>query len=859
MKVIGRLFLLFIFLGLLGGVGAAGAVGWAFWHYGKGLPDYSQLADYEPPTSTRVHAGDGRLLAEYAIESRVFVPVEAIPDRVSQAFIAAEDQNFFAHFGVDLYALARAVVTNVMNYGQGRRLVGASTITQQVAKNFFLTNEVSYVRKIREAILALRIERALSKDRILELYLNEIYLGSRAYGVAAAALNYFDKSLDELTIAEAAYLAALPKAPNNYHPVNNREAATARRDYVIGRMLEDGYITQAEAEMAFAEPLTGRPQTATEVVDAGYFLEEVRRELGDRFGESGLYEGGLSVRTTLDPRMQEIARQALREGLMAYDVRHGYRGPVGQVPEGDPWQEALIAFQRPGGALDWPAAAVIEVANDRAQIGFSDGSTGSIPLAEMRWARAPNNDEDRTIGPAISRAGEVVSVGDIILVEAVTEGPPPSEGAEPVQYPEGTFALRQIPEVNGGIVAMDPHTGRVLALSGGWSFETSEFNRATQAFRQPGSSFKPFVYLTALENGFTPGTIILDAPIVIDQGPGLGKWRPANFSREFYGPSPMRIGIEKSRNLMTVRLAQTIGMDLVADTAHRFGLDDDFQPVLANSLGASEVRLIDMVAGYSMLVNGGREVTPTVLDRVQDRNGATVFRHDGRDCSDCVVPFWDFQDVPILEDTRAEVTDPISAFQIVSMLEGVVLRGTGRRIAELGRPLGGKTGTSNDSRDTWFVGFSPDLAVGVFVGFDEPTPLGLRPWGGQETGSSVAAPIFKSFMEVALEGEPAIPFRTPPGIRMVRIDAETGTLASAGSDRIIVEAFRAGTEPGADSDLVFISGSEEPILPMDQGSGIGITEQGDGGSILPTGGGSSGGGAARTSGGDAADAPSGLY
>ncbi|MEQ8441603.1 MAG: penicillin-binding protein 1A [Alphaproteobacteria bacterium] len=856
MKVIGRLFLVFVLLMLLGGVGAAGVVGWAFWHYGPGLPDYSQLEDYEPPTSTRVHAGDGRLLAEYAIEARVFVPIEAIPDRVAQAFVAAEDQNFYHHFGVDLQALARAVVTNVMNYSQGRRLVGASTITQQVAKNFFLTNEVSYERKIREAILALRIERALPKDRILELYLNEIYLGSRAYGVAAAALNYFDKSLDELTIAEAAYLAALPKAPNNYHPVRNRAAATVRRDYVIGRMLEDGYITEAEAAEAYAEPLIARPQTDTEIVDAGYFLEEVRRELGVRFGDSGLYEGGLSVRTTLDPRLQEIARQSLRNGLMAYDRRHGYRGPVGRVPDGDPWQEALIAFERPAGALDWRVAAVLAVENSGAQIGFDDGSTGNMPLAELRWARAPNNDEDRTVGAAIERAGQVVSVGDIILVEPVSEGDPPSEGADPVQYPDGTFALRQIPEVNGAIVAMDPHTGRVLAMSGGWSFETSEFNRATQAFRQPGSSFKPFVYLTALENGFTPGTIILDAPIVIDQGPGLGKWRPSNFSREFYGPSPMRVGIEKSRNLMTVRLAQTIGMDLVADTVRRFGLDDDLDPVLANSLGASEVRLIDMVSAYSMLVNGGREVTPSVIDRVQDRLGQTVYRHDGRECTDCVVPYWDYQEVPVLEDTRTQVTDPISAFQIVSMLEGVVLRGTGRSIAALGRPLGGKTGTTNDSRDTWFVGFSPDLAVGVFVGFDEPTPLGLRPWGGQETGSSVAAPVFKAFMEDALEGEPAIPFRTPPGIRMVRIDAETGRLASASSDRVIVEAFRAGTEPGADSDTVYIAGTEEPILPMDQGSGIGITSEGSAGTILPSGGSLNG---AVPSGGDAADAPSGLY
>lgn len=827
MRFVGRAFLYLFFLGMLVGVAGLGVVGWAFWHYGQGLPDYKQLADYEPPTSTRVHAGDGRLLAEFAVESRVFVPIDAIPKRVSEGFIAAEDQNFYRHFGVDIQALIRAVITNVVHVTQGRRLVGASTITQQVAKNFLLTNEVSIARKVKEAILALRIERALNKDRILELYLNEIYLGYRSYGVAAAALNYFDKSLDDLTIAEIAYLAALPKGPNNYHPVRRKEAAIARRNWVIDRMLEENFITAEEAAIATASPLVVQNHADADLVDAGYFLEEVRRDLGDRFGEDGLYSGGMSVRTSLDPTLQEMARQSLRDGLIAYDHRHGYRGAVGRVGDNEPWLEALVAFQIPAGALNWVPAAVLSVDKDKAQIGLRDNSTGTIPLDEVRWARAALGGEDRTVGPSIKSVTDVLKVGDIILVEPVTQTTPNEEGETPKPYPEGTYGLRQIPEVNGAIVAMDPHTGRILAMSGGWSFETSQFNRATQAYRQPGSAFKPFVYLTALENGYTPATIILDAPFVIDQGPGLGKWKPSNFSNEFYGPSPMRVGIEKSRNLMTVRLAQAIGMDKVSETVERFGIVKNMPPQLAMSLGSADVRLIDMVAAYGALVNGGKKVEPTLIDRIQDRNGKTVFRHDDRTCAECDVKYWDNQPVPILPDNRIQLTTPTSAYQIVTMLEGVVQRGTGRSIAQLGKPLGGKTGTTNDSRDTWFVGFSPDLVAGIFIGFDTPIPLGRQPWGGQETGSSVAAPVFKEFMGQALADKPAIPFRTPPGIRMVRIDAETGKLASPSSNKVIQEAFKAGTEPGANSDGVIITGNDAPILPIVQTGEPGVQDGGD--------------------------------
>ncbi|WP_420404066.1 penicillin-binding protein 1A [Nisaea sp.] len=776
---------------LLGGLVAVGGVLWGLHHFGRGLPDYKQLADYEPPVMTRVHAGDGRLLSEYARQRRVFVPIEAMPRRVIKAFLSAEDKNFYSHPGIDFIGLAKAMVDNVKNYAQNRRPRGASTITQQVAKNFLLTNEVSIERKAKEAILALRIERAISKDRILELYLNEIYLGLRSYGVAAAALNYFDKSLDELTVAESAYLAALPKAPNNYHPVRQHDAALARRNWVIRQMVENGFISPEDAEQAKAEPLTLRERSVTEVAEADYFAEEVRRWLVDRFGEDGLYEGGLSVRTTLDPKLQRIADEALQWGLTHYDRRHGWRGALGRIEIVAGWGDALAAFEVPETApAGWRKALALIVENNRVQIGFPDGTFGEIPLAEITWAREWR--EGQRLGPSVKRASDVLAPGDVIFVEPV------ARDDEDKPYPDGTFTLRQIPNVDGGIVAMDPHTGRVLALSGGWNFRDSQFNRATQANRQPGSAFKPFVYLAALDNGFTPATRILDAPFVIDQGPGLGKWKPANYTKKFYGPSPMRLGIEKSRNLMTVRLAQTIGMDLVTDYARRFGIDDDMPKHLSMALGAGETTLLKMTTAYSMLVNGGKRVVPSLIDRVQDRNGRTIYHHDTRECAGCIASRWRGEPAPQIPDTREQVADPASAYQMVSMLEGVVQRGTGRRISTIGKPLAGKTGTTNDNVDTWFVGFTPDLAVGAFVGFDQPKTLGPR-----DTGSNVAAPIFKKFMEKALVDEPSIPFRIPPGVRNVRINVATGALAQPGDRDVMVEAFKAGTEPSGESEIVF--------------------------------------------------------
>ncbi|MGB0629548.1 MAG: penicillin-binding protein 1A [Alphaproteobacteria bacterium] len=798
MRILAAAFLMLVVLAVAG----AGAVLYGFYHFGKGLPEYHQLADYNPPVVTRIHAGDGRLMAEFAREKRVFIPIEAMPKKVIKAFLSAEDKTFYTHWGIDIPGIVRAMITNLRRINTDRRPIGASTITQQVAKNFLLTNEVSIARKAKEVILALRIERAFSKDKILELYLNEIYLGFGSYGVAAAALNYFDKSLNDLTLAEAAFLAGLPKAPNNYHPVRRPEAARARRDYVLNRMAQDGYISVTAAAAEMASAVRVRPPGAADAARADYFVEEVRRELQDRYGDKGLYGGGLSVRTTLNSRLQQIADASLRQGLAAYDRRHGWRGALGRVDIAKDWQKAMSKHALPSDVIQWKTAVVLALSNDSAEIGFADNKSGVVPLQEMRWARR-FDDKDRP-GPRPTQPAGVLEVGDVIAVEAVTRK------NKDETWPAGTYALRQIPKIGGAIVVLDPHTGRVLAMSGGFSAQLSEFNRATQARRQPGSAFKPFVYLAALDKGFTPSSQVLDAPFVIDQGPGLGRWRPSNYSNKFYGASPLRLGIEKSRNLMTVRLAQNIGMETVVDYAKRFNVVDNLEPMLSMSLGSGETTLMRMTTAYAMLVNGGKRIQPTLIDKIQDRAGKTIFRHDNRPCEGCDSLGWDVEELPELPDDREQIADPKTAYQIVSMLEGVVKRGTGRRISSIGKPLAGKTGTTNESRDTWFVGFSPDLAVGVYVGFDTPKPLGKR-----ETGSSVAAPIFKSFMEAALKNQPAIPFRVPPGLQLVRVDSRTGRPARAGSRGIILEAFLPGTVPTR-ADRV-LDGSEDAPQP---GTGV---------------------------------------
>jgi len=778
------------FLGLLFAAGtilfvvAICAAAGLLWHYSKSLPDYSQLQDYEPAVMTRVHAADGSLLAEYARERRLYLPIQAIPKLVTNAFIAAEDKNFYEHGGVDFSGIARAAVVFVQQYGSGRRPQGASTITQQVAKNFLLTNEVSFARKVKEALLAMKIERAFSKERILELYLNEIYLGIGAYGVAAASLLYFDKSVHELTIAEAAYLAALPKAPNNYHPFRQRDRAIERRNYVIERLAEDRYITAQEAEKARKEPLkiTQRPSGA-HIFAAEYFAEEVRRYISEKYSEKKLYEGGLSVRTTLDPKLQVLARKVLVDGFVQFDEQQGYRGPIAKLDGAGEWGSKLAEVRALADVAPWRLAVVLEVGDASARIGLQPGrdpggavskarETATITLEGVKWAKAgsgPNR------GKTPAKVTQVLAAGDVIYVE-------------PIAGKEDQFRLHQVPEVSGAMMAMDPQTGRVLAMVGGFSYDQSQFNRATQALRQPGSSFKPIVYAAALDNGYTPSTVILDAPIEIDTGTGI--WAPENYQKKFFGPSTLRFGIEQSRNVMTVRLAQDIGMPLIGEYAKRFGVYDNLPPYLSFALGAGETTLLKMVGAYAMFDNGGKKIQPTLIDRIQDRYGHTIYRHDARECQGCEAGKWENQNEPTLVDRRERVLDPMTAYQITSMMEGVVQRGTATVVKEVGKPIAGKTGTTNDEKDAWFIGFSPDLVVGVYIGFDKPRHLGHG-----MTGGGLAAPIVKDFMKVALADKAAVPFRVPAGIKLIRIDPKTGMRAGPGDQRVILEAFKPGTAP----------------------------------------------------------------
>jgi len=763
-------------------VGIAGTAG-LLWHYSKDLPDYSQLQDYEPPVMTRVHAADGSLLAEYAKERRLYLPIQAIPRLVTNAFVAAEDKNFYQHPGVDMQGILRAGLLYVENYGRGGHPQGASTITQQVAKNFLLSNEVSFQRKIKEALLALRIERTYSKQKILELYLNEIYLGFGAYGVAAASLLYFDKSVHELTIPEAAYLAALPKGPNNYNPFRRHDEAIGRRNYVIDRMAEDGYITAADAEKAKKAPLevTARP-TGAHIFAAEYFAEEVRRYLYDNYGEKKLYEGGLSVRTTLDPKLQVLARQTMINGLVSFDESQGYRGAVTTIDTSGDWGVKLAEVKSLSDIDPWRMAVVLQVDDQSARIGLQpardpsgavvkEREIGLVALDGVKWAKPAT-------GPSkpIQRVGQVLSAGDVIYVERLND--------------QNQYRLHQVPEISGAMVVMDPHTGRVMAMVGGFSFEQSQFNRATQALRQPGSSFKPIVYAAALDNGYTPSTIVMDAPIEIDMGAGGGIWKPENYGGKFFGPSTLRFGLEQSRNVMTVRLAQDIGMPLIAEYAKRFGVYDELPPYLSYALGAGETTVLRMVTAYSMFDNGGRRVIPTLIDRIQDRYGHTIYKHDQRQCIGCDATKWDNQPEPTLVDRREQVIDPMTAYQITSLMEGVVQRGTATVVRDVGKPIAGKTGTTNDEKDVWFIGYSPDIVCGVYMGFDKPRHIARL-----ATGGHLAAPVVKDFLKVALADKPPIPFAVPPGIKLIRVDAHTGMRAGPGDPKVILEAFKPGTAP----------------------------------------------------------------
>ena len=781
----------------------AAVAGFMLWQLSKDLPDYEVLASYEPPVMTRVHAGDGSLIAEYAKEKRIFVPLNTIPKLVINAFLSAEDKHFFEHSGIDYAGVARALYNA---YVKGERLTGASTITQQVAKNFLLTNDRNFDRKIKEAILSIRIERAYTKERILELYLNEIYLGIGSYGVAAASLNYFGKELKDLNVAESAYLAALPKAPNNYHPFKKTKEALARRNWVISKMYENRFISQQEQDAALAQLDLGvsvRPFGASTFA-AEFFAEDVRRILVEMYGEAAALSGGYSVRTTLDPKAQIIAKAALVNGLVRFDRGLGWRGALKQIDlVAGEWGAQVGAMEHLTDISPWHMAVVLEVSNERAVIGLQPNTLtngeleaerlqGEISVAGAKWAMKK-----------VKTLSALLKPGDVIYAA-------PRAGDE-----DGQWDLMQVPEIEGAIVVMDPHTGRVLALVGGFSFSASQFDRATQARRQPGSAFKPFVYATALDNGYTPSTVILDAPMTLEQGPGQELWKPENYSGKFYGPSTLRTGIEFSRNLMTVRLAQDVGMPLISEYARRFGIYDNLMPVLSMALGAGETTLLKLTTGYSVIANGGRQINATLIDRIQDRHGKTVWRHDNRECVSCGAESGP-EEEPQLPDARKQVIDPHTAYQITSMMEGVVQRGTATILNDLDRPIAGKTGTTNDAKDAWFVGFTPDLVVGVFVGFDNP-----RSMGDGTTGGKVAAPIVKDFMEKALADLAAVPFRQPPGIKLVRINRRTGARASGGDPDSILEAFKPDTDPPDTSYTVWgsesIDGSGEYI-----GSGNGL-------------------------------------
>ncbi|MBC7582273.1 penicillin-binding protein 1A [Tardiphaga sp. vice352] len=807
-RFLGFLFAAGTVLFLVGVAAAAGMI----WHYSKDLPDYSQLQDYEPPVMTRVHAADGALLGEYSKERRLYLPIQAVPKLVINAFLAAEDKNFYEHGGIDYTGMARAMVLYAQNFGSNKRPQGASTITQQVAKNFLLTNEVSFTRKIREALLAMRLERAYSKDKILELYLNEIYLGLGAYGIAAASLVYFDKSVNELTVSEAAYLAALPKAPSSLHPVKNRDRALERRNYVIDRLLENGWIKQADAEKARKDVLSVTSRTNAAHIFAGeYFAEEVRRDIFERYGEKKLYEGGLSVRTTLDPKLQVMARKTMVNGLVNFDEAHGWRGAANKLDISGDWGVKLAEVKALNDIAPWKLAVVLDVSDQSARIGFQPGrelggavlkdrQTGILTLDGVRWAKP-------TTGPIKGRTPtsvtQVLQPGDIIYVDPLL--------AKDGSMVEGQFRLRQYPEVSGAMVAMDPLTGRVLAMVGGFSFDQSQFNRATQAYRQPGSSFKPLVYSAAMDNGYTPSTVVVDAPLEIDQGQGAGVWRPENYSTgKYYGPTTLRNALMRSLNTVTVRLAQDVGMPLIGEYAKRFGVYDELPNYLSYALGAGETTVMRMVTAYSMFANGGKRVKSTLIDRIQDRYGHTIFKHDQRECRGCEAPEgWKNQAEPQLVDRREQVLDAMTAYQITSMMEGVVQGGTATIMRDVGKPIAGKTGTTNDAKDAWFIGFSPDVVIGLYIGYDKPRSLGAK-----ATGGGLAAPIARDFMKLALADKPAVPFRVPAGIKLIRVDAKSGMRAGPESGRTILEAFKPGTAPPDNYSVIGVADADGRSLQV---------------------------------------------
>ncbi|MDT8855887.1 PBP1A family penicillin-binding protein [Paracoccaceae bacterium Fryx2] len=817
-----------ITLGLLFGALTIGAI---FWMYSRDLPSHDSLAQYTPPTISRIYNGEGRMIDEFAQERRLFAPIEDIPDLVKNAFISAEDKNFYTHHGYDARGIAAAAIEAIRSRGQTVR--GASTITQQVMKNFLLSGDRTGERKIKEIILATRIEETLSKPKILELYLNEIFLGQNSYGVAAAAQTYFNKNLADLSPAEAAMLAAMPQAPSQYHPVRAKARVTERRNYVLREMWQNGYIDEATYLAAKEEPLRSvqngdYPAFRDALPPRDYFTDEIRRQLSGTFGEAEFFGGGLTIRATVDPDLQAEAAKALRTGLEKFDRGQGiWRGtrqviaPDRLTSEAD-WRAALADLKLPRDVAGWHPAVVLEVGETAARIGIEgeaeDEDGHFIPAEDVSWAR--KRQADGRLGPKARKAGDLVSVGDAVLVRAVTNE-------------DGSFkrwSLRQVPEVQGGFMAMDVNSGRVLAMQGGYSYEDSVFNRATQATRQPGSSFKPFVYAAALDSGFSPATIVIDAPIEVMTPQGL--WTPKNASNKFYGPAPLRTGIEQSRNLMTVRIAQEIGMDTVAAYAERFGVYDRMGAFLANALGSEETTLFKMVAAYAMFANGGERVEPTLVDRVQDRFGKTVYRHDQRKCEDCGLASLTPGTTPQIVSNRERVMDAITAYQLTSMMEGVVQRGTGKGI-NLPVPIAGKTGTTNDAKDVWFIGYSSNIVAGCYIGYDQPRSMGTASGGG------FCGPVFEDFMKVAIQKYGGTRFKVPPGGFFVNIDRFSGARLGEGAsgENVVAEYFREGEDPfiglaGMVVDGGFAMGANLPLFAYGESGESG--EGGEGAATVTT-------------------------
>ena len=725
------------------------------WTYSNDLPDYKFLKSYKPPVSSKVYSGNGDLVADFSQEKRVFVPFNSIPKNVINAFLSAEDKNFFKHPGVDAKGVIRAIINNISNILSSKRLEGASTITQQVAKNFLLTNEVSLNRKIKEAILAFRIERALSKERILELYLNQIYLGSGAYGVAAASLEYFDKSIKDLNYSEAALLAALPKAPSRYNPYRDPDIAKFRRNLVLKNLLDNNYLTSEWYEKLTKEEIILKKNKKIYLEDAQYFIEDVRKSVIETLSYDKVYKQGFNINTPIDLNLQTIATKSLRDGLIAYDKRKGWRGPLTNKIYNSEWKKDLEKYKLEN-SINWKLAIVKKINKFSAEIETEDNIEGVIEYQSISWTKKEFN--------------KLLKPGDIIYVKNLKEN---------------IFNLQQLPKVNGGIVVMDPFTGRVLALSGGFSFKQSEFNRATQAKRQPGSAFKPFVYALALENNFTPTSLVLDAPLVLDQGDDLKMWKPENYGKKFYGPSTLRVGLEKSRNLMTVRIAQNLGVEKIVDFSKALKIYDNPEELLSISLGSAETTLLKLTSAYSVFVNGGKLVEPILIDRIQDSEGNTIFNNDKRKCINCDQISYLTNDYPEIKNNYTQIFSPETAFQMTSILEGVVQRGTAKKLKDLNLNIAGKTGTTNKNTDTWFIGFTSNVLVGVYVGSDNPTPLGKY-----ETGSKTALPIFKSFISDSVNKYDARPFKAAKGTVMMVVDPLTGQKAKFNSKNTIIEVFK---------------------------------------------------------------------